>query len=114
MRDDEDADELAATGQILVVAYLTEAAIPLRPQAIEQTVQGERPTPVVLAKAYYADIKRLWGASKCVRESNERYYLGPQTSIINSKFDICRNQEITIGVELCSDSNRVEICRRLV
>ena len=41
LRDDEDADELAATGQILVAAYLTEAAGPLQPQAIEQTVQGE-------------------------------------------------------------------------
>jgi hypothetical protein len=39
--DDEDADELAATGQILVTAYLTEAAAPVQPRAIEQTVQGE-------------------------------------------------------------------------
>ena len=41
LRDDEDAEELAATGQILVSAYLAEAAIPLQPRAIEQTVQGE-------------------------------------------------------------------------
>ena len=41
LRDDEDVDELAATGQILVAAYLTEAATPLQPQAVELTVQGE-------------------------------------------------------------------------
>lgn len=41
LRDDEDAGELAATGQILVAAYVTEAAGPLQPQAVEQTVQGE-------------------------------------------------------------------------
>jgi RecB family exonuclease len=29
LRDDEDADELAATGQVLVAAYMTEAAGPL-------------------------------------------------------------------------------------
>src|SRR5208337_2755256 len=33
LRDDEDADKLAATGQILVAAYLTEAAGPLQPSA---------------------------------------------------------------------------------
>jgi RecB family exonuclease len=38
-RDDEDAD--AATRQVLVTAYLTETAPPVRPRAIEQTVQGE-------------------------------------------------------------------------
>jgi hypothetical protein len=38
--DDEDADELAAAGQILAAAYLQEAAS-LQPRAIEQTVQGE-------------------------------------------------------------------------
>src|SRR5271165_5160132 len=43
LRDDEDVDELAATGQILVAAYLTEAATPLQPQAVELTVQGETP-----------------------------------------------------------------------
>lgn len=41
LRDDEDADELGATGQILVSAYLAGAAIPLQPRAIEQTIQGE-------------------------------------------------------------------------
>ena len=41
LRDDEDADELAATGQLLVAAYLTEAAGRLHPHAVEQTVQGE-------------------------------------------------------------------------
>ena len=41
LRDDEEADELAATGQILVAAYVTEAAVPLQPHAVEQTVQGE-------------------------------------------------------------------------
>ncbi len=41
LRDDEDADELAATGQILVAAYVTEAGGPLQPHAVEQTVQGE-------------------------------------------------------------------------
>jgi hypothetical protein len=40
-QDEEDADELAATGQVLVTAYLTEAAPPVQPRAIEQTVQGE-------------------------------------------------------------------------
>jgi len=41
LRDDEDVDEVAATGQILVAAYVTEAAGPLQPHAVEQTVQGE-------------------------------------------------------------------------
>ncbi|HEY4961014.1 MAG TPA: PD-(D/E)XK nuclease family protein [Terriglobales bacterium] len=41
LRDDEGAVELAATGQILVAAYVTEAAGPLQPNAVEQTVQGE-------------------------------------------------------------------------
>ena len=41
LRDDEDADALAATGQILVAAYVTEAGGPLQPHAVEQTVQGE-------------------------------------------------------------------------
>ena len=41
LRDDEGADELAATGQILVATYVTEAAGPLKPNAVEQTVQGE-------------------------------------------------------------------------
>jgi RecB family exonuclease len=41
LRDDENAEELAATGRILVAAYRAEAAIPLQPLAIEQTVQGE-------------------------------------------------------------------------
>ena len=39
--DDEDADELAATGQVLVTAYLTEGAPPVQPRAIQQTMQGE-------------------------------------------------------------------------
>jgi len=45
LRDDdaEDADELAAAGQILVAAYLTEAAGPLQPSAVEQTVQVRLP-----------------------------------------------------------------------
>jgi PD-(D/E)XK nuclease superfamily len=38
-RDDENADELAASG--LVAAYPTEDAGPLQPNAVEQTVQGE-------------------------------------------------------------------------
>ena len=41
LRDDEDGDELAATGRILIAAYLAEAAGPLLPHAVEQTVQGE-------------------------------------------------------------------------
>ena len=41
LRDDEDGDEIAATGQILVAAYLAEAAGSLQPHAVEQTVQGE-------------------------------------------------------------------------
>jgi putative RecB family exonuclease len=41
LRDDEDAYELAATGQILVAAYVIEAAGSLQPRAVEQTVQGE-------------------------------------------------------------------------
>ena len=41
LRDDEDADELATTGQILATAYITEAAGPLQPRAVEQTVQGK-------------------------------------------------------------------------
>ena len=41
LRDDEDADELAATGQVLVAAYLTEAAPSVQPRAVEQPVQGE-------------------------------------------------------------------------
>jgi CRISPR/Cas system-associated exonuclease Cas4 (RecB family) len=41
LRDDEDVDELGATGRVLVAAYLAKAAAPLQPQAVEQTVQGE-------------------------------------------------------------------------
>lgn len=41
LREDEDASELAVAGQILVAAYTAEAAPPIKPQAIEQTVQGE-------------------------------------------------------------------------
>lgn len=41
LRDDKDAVEIAATGQMLVAAYITEAAGPLQPHAVEQTVQGE-------------------------------------------------------------------------
>lgn len=41
LRDDEDAGELAATGQVLAATYVTEAAGPLHPHAVEQTVQGE-------------------------------------------------------------------------
>ena len=41
LRDDEDADELATTGQILAATYVTEAAGSLQPHAVEQTVQGE-------------------------------------------------------------------------
>ena len=41
LRDDEDATELARTGQILVAAYIAEAAPSVKPQAIEQTVQGQ-------------------------------------------------------------------------
>jgi len=41
LRNDEDADELATTGQILVSTYLTEAAGSLQPRAVEHTVQGE-------------------------------------------------------------------------
>jgi hypothetical protein len=37
-RDDEDSDEPAATGRILVTAYLTEVAPPVQPRAIEQAV----------------------------------------------------------------------------
>jgi len=39
--DNEDAAELALTGQMLVSAYLAEAAPSVRPWAVEQTVQGE-------------------------------------------------------------------------
>ena len=41
LREDEDVDELAATAQILVAAYVTEAGGTLQPSAVEQTVQGE-------------------------------------------------------------------------
>ncbi len=41
LRDDEDADELATTGQILAATYVTEAARSLQPHAVEQTVRGE-------------------------------------------------------------------------
>jgi len=41
LRDGEDEDELATTGQILIAAYVAEAAGPLLPHAVEQTVQGE-------------------------------------------------------------------------
>lgn len=41
LRDDEDAAELAATGKVLVAAYLAEAAPSVKPRAIEQPVQGE-------------------------------------------------------------------------
>jgi RecB family exonuclease len=41
LRDDENATELALTGKMLVSAYLAEAAPSVRPQAVEQTVQGE-------------------------------------------------------------------------
>jgi RecB family exonuclease len=41
VREYEDVDELAATGQILAATYVTEAAGPLQPHAVEQTVKGE-------------------------------------------------------------------------
>ena len=37
LRDDEDAGELAATGQVLAATYVTEAAGSLQPHAVEQT-----------------------------------------------------------------------------
>lgn len=39
-RDDEDADDLAATGEALVSAYMTEAANYIKPRAVEQPVTG--------------------------------------------------------------------------
>ena len=41
LRDDEDAAELATTGEVLVQAYLSEAGRSVKPKAIEQTSQGE-------------------------------------------------------------------------
>jgi RecB family exonuclease len=41
LRDDEDATELAITGETLVRVYVTEAARSVKPKAVEQTVQGE-------------------------------------------------------------------------
>jgi hypothetical protein len=38
LRDDEDATELATTGQVLVGAYLADVAPPVKPCAGEQTV----------------------------------------------------------------------------
>jgi len=43
LRHDEDADELATTGQILAAAYVTDAAAPLHPRAIEQPVKVKSP-----------------------------------------------------------------------
>ena len=39
--DDEDAAQLATTGQVLVAACLAEAAPSVKPRAVEQTAQGE-------------------------------------------------------------------------
>jgi putative RecB family exonuclease len=41
LRVDEDADELAATGEALVTAYVGEAARSIEPRAVELPVEGE-------------------------------------------------------------------------
>jgi len=41
LRDDEDADELAATGEALTTAYISEIASSVQPRAVEQPVTGE-------------------------------------------------------------------------
>jgi putative RecB family exonuclease len=40
LRDDEDATELATTGEALVYTYLSEAATTVQPRAVEQPVSG--------------------------------------------------------------------------
>ena len=40
-RDDEDPSELAATGEVPVIAYMTNAARSIEPQAVELPVDGE-------------------------------------------------------------------------
>jgi CRISPR/Cas system-associated exonuclease Cas4 (RecB family) len=41
LRNDEDAGELAATGEALVTTYISEAACSIEPCAVEQAVEGE-------------------------------------------------------------------------
>ena len=41
LRDDEDASDLAATGEALVTAYIREVAPSVQPRAVEQPVEGE-------------------------------------------------------------------------
>jgi CRISPR/Cas system-associated exonuclease Cas4 (RecB family) len=41
LRQDEDAAELATTGQALATTYVSEAAPPVMPRAVEQSVEGE-------------------------------------------------------------------------
>jgi RecB family exonuclease len=41
LRDDEDPAELASTGKAIVEAHVVQAAPPVKPRAVEQTVQGE-------------------------------------------------------------------------
>jgi CRISPR/Cas system-associated exonuclease Cas4 (RecB family) len=41
LREDEDASELAATGEALATAYINEAACAVQPRAVEQAVAGE-------------------------------------------------------------------------
>jgi putative RecB family exonuclease len=41
LREDEDAGELAATGEALATAYISEAAYSVQPRAVEQAVTGE-------------------------------------------------------------------------
>ncbi|MBI4480216.1 MAG: PD-(D/E)XK nuclease family protein [Acidobacteria bacterium] len=41
LREDEDASELASTGEALAIAYISEAACSVQPRAVEQAVAGE-------------------------------------------------------------------------
>ena len=41
LRDDEDPADLASTGKAIVEVYVAQAAPPVKPGAVEQTVQGE-------------------------------------------------------------------------
>jgi hypothetical protein len=41
LREDEDATDLAATGEALATAYIGEAACSVQPRAVEQAVSGE-------------------------------------------------------------------------
>ena len=48
LRDDENATELAATGKVLVEAYLSEAACSVTPKAIEQLWFAKTPNVLIM------------------------------------------------------------------